>query len=153
MAEMNPLEPHDPLWKLLGQSRKVDARPNFVQNVVREARNTPQQRGWLAGLKAWWADSEAVLPAGRLIALAAVVVLAGMAWLTTNEPALTEPTVVAGPVTVLSASEGMESAVPTDAPLVPEVETQLQSLDDLDALLALEDTSGLSDREIAYLLY
>jgi hypothetical protein len=37
--------------------------------------------------------------------------------------------------------------------LVPEVETQLESLDYLDELLALEDTSGLTDREIAYLLY
>ena len=37
--------------------------------------------------------------------------------------------------------------------MVPEVETQLESLDYLDELLALEDTSALSDREIAYLLY
>lgn len=145
---MNPLEPQDPLWKLLGQGRKVDARPNFTQNVLREARNTPQQRGWWSALKVWWEDSSALLPAGRLIAMTAVV-LAGLLWLAKTDSPNAEPMVVAGPVQVLA----VESQVPVTAPLVPEVETQLESLDYLDELLALEDTSGLTDREIAYLLY
>jgi hypothetical protein len=150
--EMNPLEPQDPLWKLLGQGRKVDARPNFTQNVLREARNTPQQRGWWNALKVWWMDSAALLPAGRLIALSALVVAAGLAWLPrvqVTPAAGGEPMLVAGQVEVLS----VEPEVPVQAPLVPEVETQLESLDYLDELLALEDTSGLTDREIAYLLY
>ena len=149
---MEPLEPQDPLWKLLGQGRKVDARPNFTQNVLREVRNTPQQRGWWTVLKAWWMDSAALLPAGRLIALATVVVVASMVWLPqvkVNPDTGSDPVVVAGPVEVLS----VETQVPVHAPLVPEVETQLESLDYLDELLALEDTSGLTDREIAYLLY
>jgi hypothetical protein len=141
---MNPLEPQDPLWKLLGKSREVDVRPNFAQNVMREARNTAQERGWLAGLKAWWADSAGVAPVGRLVAAMAVVVLvAGVVWMNAGREASVE--VVAVPV--------MTAPVAVEAPLVPEVETQLESLDYLDELLALEDTSALSDREIAYLLY
>lgn len=143
---MNPLEPQDPLWKLLGKSREARVRPNFAQNVVREARNTPQERGWLAGLKRWWGEAESVLPAGRLIALAAVVLVGGLAWVKWAEDGAAKAEVaVAAPL--------VETARMTEAPLVPEVETQLESLDYLDELLALEDTSALTDREIAYLLY
>jgi hypothetical protein len=142
---MNPLEPQDPLWKLLGKVRDVDVRPQFLQKVVREARNTPQEQGWLAALKFWWADSAAAMPVGRLVAGAAVVVALGvMAVNGLKEPAADGPVVV--------VAEPVSSAV-IEAPLVPEVETQLESLDYLDELLALEDTSALSDREIAYLLY
>jgi hypothetical protein len=56
-------------------------------------------------------------------------------------------------VPVVAVAEPESSAAAVEAPLVPEVETQLESLDYLDELLALEDTSALSDREIAYLLY
>lgn len=142
---MNPLEPQDPLWKLLGKGRDVGLRPNFVQNVVREARNTPQERGWWAALKFWWSDSAGSIPVGRLVAGAAVVVVLGvMAVNGLKEPAADVPVVV--------VAEPVSSAA-IEAPLVPEVETQLESLDYLDELLALEDTSALSDREIAYLLY
>ncbi len=142
---MNPLEPNDPLWKLLGQGREVDARPNFAQNVARAARNTPQERGWWGRLRVWLAESGSLLPAGRLAAVAAVVVVAGWAavafW--RDEAATAPGLAVTGPAEVKVV----------EAPLVPEVETQLESLDYLDALLALEDTSGLTDSEIAYLLY
>jgi len=139
---MNPLEPQDPLWKLLGKGRDVDLRSNFVQKVVREARQTPQERGWWAGLKAWWADATGGRPVGRLVAVTAVVVVLGVMGVNVlKEPAIDVPLVVA------------EFAVAVEAPLVPEVETQLESLDYLDELLALEDTSALSDREIAYFLY
>lgn len=142
---MNPLEPQDPLWKLLGKGREVDVRPNFVQNVVREARQTPQERGWWVGLRAWWVEASGVVPIGRLVAGVAVLLVFGMVAVSgLKESAVEVPVVVAGPESSAAAGE---------APLVPEVETQLESLDYLDELLALEDTSVLSDREIAYLLY
>ena len=50
---MDPIPPNDPLWKLLGQSRRVEVRPNFTQNVLRAARQTPQERGWFARLRTW----------------------------------------------------------------------------------------------------
>lgn len=154
---MNPLEPNDPLWKLLGQSRDVETRSNFAQNVARLARNTPQQRSWWSRVRAWWVESESPLPMRGLMAAAAVVTLAGWAAVSfLNEgasvsnahsvvapsPALTTPAPASPPV-----AQGVE------VPLVAEVETQLESLDYLDALLALEDTSSLTDKEIAYLLY
>ena len=146
---MNPMEPHDPLWKLLGKGRKVEVRPNFTQNVVRLARNTEQERGWWAGFKAWWQDAVALYPAGRLAAVAAAVALmAGLAWMAATQPGPADPVVAEAPAV---AEKEVVPAV--EVPLVPEVETQLESLDYLDELLALEDTSGLSDREIAFLLY
>lgn len=54
---MDPLTPDDPLWKLLGQSRPVELRPDFVRNVLRAARQTPQDKGWLASLKARWQEA------------------------------------------------------------------------------------------------
>ncbi len=149
---MNPLEPNDPLWKLLGQSREVGARPHFARNVVRAARHTPQQRGWLARLRAWWEESDGLLTAARgLTAVAAVVVLAGLV----SVSLLRQDTSV--PVPAQAAVTPPAPAVPeltvVEAPLVRDVETQMESLDYLDALLAVEDTSGLSDKEIAYLLY
>lgn len=142
---MEPLEPQDPLWKLLGKGREANVRPNFVQNVVREARQTPQERGWWAGVRAWLSEGTGGMPAGRLVAgMAAVALLGVMTVSVLKESAPQVPVMaVAEPVSVAGV----------EAPLVPEVETQLESLDYLDELLALEDTSGLSDREIAYLLY
>ena len=49
---MEPLSPQDPIKHLLAQAREVEVRPNFTQNVLRAARQTPQDRGWLAGLRA-----------------------------------------------------------------------------------------------------
>jgi hypothetical protein len=143
---MNPLEPQDPLWRLLGKGREADVRPNFVQNVVREARQTPQERGWWVGLRAWWTDATGMVPVGRLVAGVAVLVVFGMVAVSGLKESAVE-------VPVVAVAEPESSAAAVEAPLVPEVETQLESLDYLDALLALEDTSALTDREIAYLLY
>lgn len=149
---MKPLEPNDPLWKLLGQGREVRTRSNFAQNVARAARNTPQQHGWRARLRSWWDESASPLPVRTILAVSALVVMAG--WVSVSM--LREP---AAPLPAIAAQGGVPAVLPAPAlnvietPLVPEVETQLESLDYLDALLALEDTSSLTDKEIAYLLY
>ncbi len=57
MKPQDPLPPEDAVWKLLGQSRKVDVRPNFVADVIREARQTPQDRGFWAKIRGWVADA------------------------------------------------------------------------------------------------
>ncbi len=150
---MNPLEPNDPLWKLLGNSREVEARSNFAQNVTRAARNTPQQRGWWARLRAWWVESASPLPVRGILAAAAVVVVAGWVSVTVlRQQAALQPSPTLAAVTAPQTIPAAERKV-VETPLVPEVETQLESLDYLDALLALEDTSSLTDKEIAYLLY
>ena len=63
------------MTQLLAQARRIEARSNFTQNVVRAARQTPQDRGWLASLKAWWEDVS-YAPAGGKWALAAGVTAA-----------------------------------------------------------------------------
>jgi hypothetical protein len=144
---MNPIEPQDPLWKLLGKGRSVDVRSNFVQNVVREARQTPQERGFWAAVKGFWTDSIGMISVGRMVAGAAAVVVLGVLGLNVLKVPSVEDSSSVAALAVTNTPAAVE------APLVPEVETQLESLDYLDELLALEDTSALSDREIAYLLY
>lgn len=144
---MEPLDPNDPLWKLLGKSRDVKVRPNFVQNVVREARNTPQERGWWAKCLHWGRSPGEAFPVGKIVGFAAVALMASAAfWLEKAPDSPQTPVVV-------EATKGVNVLQVEQLPLVSEVETQLESLDHADALLALEDTNGLSDREIAYLLY
>ncbi|MGV3660163.1 MAG: hypothetical protein ACO1TE_08255, partial [Prosthecobacter sp.] len=60
---MEPFDPQDPLTKLLAQARRIEARSNFTQNVLRAARQTPQDRGWFAALRAWWSENST--PAGQ----------------------------------------------------------------------------------------
>ncbi len=135
---MEPLTPNDPLWNLLGKTKPVEPRPNFVQNVVRAARQTPQESGWLAALKAWWSDRE-FGNAPVAWAAAAVIALTGIS-LTLSPQAEAPPM---APETVLIEADF----------LVPEFETQWKSLETMGDLLAVQDTSQLTDREIHMLLY
>lgn len=142
---MEPLTPNDPLWKVLGQAKPVEPRPNFTQNVVRLARQTPQERGWLAQIRAWWQEKEGVRSGLTWAAAAAVVLLTA--------------TVVYQPTT--SSPQVAQTAVPTaeaatvenDFPLVPEFETEWKNLEQVGDLLAVHDTSLLTDSEINVLLY
>ena len=139
---MEPLDPNDPLWKLLGKARPVEPRPNFTQNVLRAARQTPQTRGWWPKISEWLRDSPAALPRMVLTAAAAVAFAALVAVqlrTTDTAPMLALQT----PALVTSVAE---------LPLLA-VETQLESIDQVSALLALEDTSTLTDSEINFLLY
>lgn len=141
---MEPLPPNDPLWNLLGKTKPAEPRPNFVQNVVRAARQTPQERGWLAYLKGWWQERE-LGHAPLAWAAAAVIALAGIS-LTFLPQAEVTP-MVAQPVV-------NQDAVVSEADfLVPEFETEWKNLETMGDLLAVQDTSQLTDREIHMLLY
>lgn len=157
---MEPLDPNDPLWKILGQTRPPEVRPQFVANVVRAARNTPQERSWWMRLRAWWAQIALPMgvPSGRILASAvAAVALVWLGLVALNPMEVESPSIVAESSPNLElgglANAGEPWRTIREVPLVPEVETQLESLDYLDALLAVEDTSGFTDSEIAYLLY
>lgn len=141
---MEPLTPNDPLWNVLGKARPVKPRANFVPNVVRAARQTPQERGWLALIKGWWQERES--PAGGLTwaAAAAVVLLTISITLVTRD----EATQTAA---VPLVGEALMTEV--DFPLVPEFETEWKNLETMGDLLAVQDTSQLTDREIHLLLY
>jgi hypothetical protein len=139
---MDPLTPNDPLWKLLGKSRRIEARPNFTQNVLRAARQTPQERGWFARLRTWATFPERP---GLAWAVAAAVALA--AGLVLMQPTGSAPEVAQQPAEVPAL------LLETDFPLVDGYDTQWQNLEQMGDLLAVQDSALLTDREIHLLLY
>jgi hypothetical protein len=147
---MEPLSPNDPLWKLLGQAKPVKPRPNFTQNVLRAARQTPQEKGWLFHLKAWFGTPTQIALRGALAAAAviAMALLIERPWQPAQHPGLAQIQNKAGaPVTT------EVTALDAEFPTTPEVSTQWENMEKFDALLAVEDTSQLTDREINFLLY
>ncbi|MDB6004194.1 MAG: hypothetical protein JWR15_1181 [Prosthecobacter sp.] len=143
---MEPLSPQDPIAKLLAQARKVEVRSNFAQNVARAARQTPQDRGWLAALRTWWEDVSFAAP-GAKWAFASVTVgaLALALVIFQTQPAAEQQVAQEAPAVSTSVS---------DLPLLPEAaETPWEATFDTQALLAVDDTSQLTDSEIGFLLY
>jgi anti-sigma factor RsiW len=129
---MTPFDQDDALQQLLGQARPVQTKGNFTANVMRTVRNTPQERGRWAQLKGWWSDTPRPWAMPALAGAAALFV----AMLSVGQPQpSTQPVVTA---TVEATSEAI-------APL--------EDLDQMSALLAMEDTSSLTDQEIGLLLY
>ena len=143
---MEPFSPQDPIRKLLDQAPEVNVRPNFTQNVVRAARQTPQERGWLAGLRAWWSENPAT--GGLTLAGgAAAAVMLAFAWMPGQ--ATVEPIVVEAP-----APAPMEDiSFVNEMPLLPEADVAWQGTMQTESLLAVEDTSQLTDSDISFLLY
>ena len=142
---MEPLDPNDSLWKLLGKARPVEPRSNFTANVLRAARQTPQTRGWWAKVSEWLQDSPSALPRmaiGVVAAVAFAAVVAVQFRTTESSLDLAQHVSNAAPV----------AATVAEPPLLA-VETQLESVDQVSMLLALEDTSSLTDSEINFLLY
>lgn len=146
---MNPLEPNDSLWKLLGKTRKVEVRGSFVQDVVRAARNEPQLRGAWQRLRAWLSETEPSVWLRPALVAAAVVMTGVVLW---NRPG------TAGNMAAPVAAQQTPLAVPADdADMLRLAESlptlPLETVNQMDALLALDDTSALTDTEIAFLLY
>ena len=151
---MEPLDPQDPLWNLLGKGRAVEPRPNFTQNVLRAARQTPQARGWWARVNGWFEDHPSAFPGVAVSAVAAV--LLGMGAFFLSAPSRTMSVVVKNDATpavrTMEAPAQVSAVAAAETPLIA-VETQLENIDQVSALLALEDTSSLTDSEIGFLLY
>jgi negative regulator of sigma E activity len=142
---MEPLSPQDPIAKLLAQARAVEVRANFTQNVVRAARQTPQERGWLAALRAWWEDVSFAAPAGKWAFATVTVAVLVLALVIFQTQPVTQPQ--------LAQQQAQEITVP-DLPLLhATAETPWEATFDTQALLAEDDTSQLTDSEIGFLLY
>ena len=143
---MEPLTPNDPIWKLLGKTRPVEPRGNFTQNVMRAVRSEPQEKGWMFALRDWLTGWQRPALVGA--AACAAMVLAGVVWLLQpenfNHPVMASTTPVVAPVSQIDA----DLAIIADDMSMP-----LDGVDHLDALVALDDTSVLTDKEIAFLLY
>ncbi len=144
---MEPLSPQDPIAKLLAQARKVEVRSNFAQNVARAARQTPQDRGWLAALRTWWEDVSFAAPAAKWAFATVTVAAMALALVIFQTQPATTPQVAQQLAPALSAPV-------SDLPLLPEAaETPWEATYDTQALLAVDDTSQLTDSEIGFLLY
>ena len=144
---MDPLTPNDPLWKLLGKAKPVQLRTDFTQDVVRAARQMPQERGWWPSLRAsagaWLAGMQR--PALAAVTALVVVTLATM-WL---EPSSEAVKVAQGPAVSTSPAVADE-----DLALISNgLDIPLDGINHMDALVAMDDTSALTDTEIAFLLY
>lgn len=144
---MEPLSPQDPIAKLLAQARKVEVRSNFAQNVVRAARQTPQDRGWLAALRAWWEDVSFAAPGAKWSFASGAVAALVLALAIYQTYPTAQPQV--------AQQEVPQATAPADLPLLPAVaaETPWEATFDTQALLAVDDTSQLTDSEIGFLLY
>ena len=148
---MEPISPNDPLWKLLGQAEKVKPRPNFTQNVLRAARQTPQEQGWFVRVRAWLGTPSQIALRGAFAAaaLVALALVIERPWQQPNASysGLAQTQVSLKPAIVEAPATEAEAAAE------PEVSTEWESMEKFDALLAVEDTSELTDREIHLLLY
>lgn len=144
---MDSFNPNDPVWKLLGKARPVEPRTDFVQNVVRAARNTPQERSWwpraLASVGSWLAG----LQRPALVAVAAAV-LVTLSTLWFEQPAVEQPVAVAPGVSAAQAVADEDLAL-----IASDMNIPLDGINHMDALVAMDDTSALTDTEIAFLLY
>ncbi len=143
---MEPFTPEDPLWKLMGKARPAVPRPNFTQNVLRAVRQEPQGTGFYARLMEWCAAWPLRLRLGAGMAALALAAVTGMVMLHHAGPA---PAVdVAMNTAPLALADADMAAIADDDVSVP-----LDSLDHMDALVAMEDTSALTDTELQFLLY
>ena len=145
---MEPLSPQDPIAKLLAQARSVEVRASFAQNVVRAARQTPQDRGWLAGLRLWWEDVACAAPGAKWAWATGTVATIALALVIFQTQPASETHVAQQEAPVPAVVQ-----VP-DLPLLPQAaETPWEATFDTQALLAVDDTSQLTDSEIGFLLY
>ena len=127
----------------MGRARPVVPRPNFTQNVLRAARQQSQRVSWLEQLKDWLALRPQAALGG---AFAAALVLVTSVVLIPHGSRVTNTAVVASAPAILPDAE-MAAIVDVD------VSAPLDSLDHIDALVAMQDTSALTDTEVQFLLY
>ena len=134
---MEPFTPDDPLWKLMSKARPGGVRQDFAQKVVRAARQEAQDIGWWMQVRDWMAGWQRPL---RIAAAAAAVVVVFCLGLNRGGRPSGPP--------VLAVADADIADIADEDFSIP-----LGSLDHMDALVAREDTSSLTDAEIQYLLY
>ena len=136
---MEPFSPQDPLAKLLGKARSVTPRPNFTQNVMRSVRQLPQsQSGW-ERLSEWFDSRFPLRPV--LAAACAVMLAATMVGFWLHQPA-----------TISIALAENSGTTQNSVSVENDVATDLDQMEQLSTLLAQQDTSAMSDSDLAILL-
>lgn len=150
---MDPLSENDPVYKLLGKARSVEPRPNFTQNVLRAIRQQPQSRTAWERFKDKLAGLTFPRPAYTAGAFASIAIAAFLT--ITLLPKTEQNNVYTNVTPSISTSEVATTSIPEveTSTLENGVTSELDNIDQLSVLLAQQDTSSLTDNEIALLLY
>jgi hypothetical protein len=152
---MEPFSKDDPLHKLLGKGRAVEPRPNFTQNVLRAVRQEPQKLGFWERCRVWLDEEGGFKRLNQsILAAAAVLTLSLVLWkqagTTTGNPT---DMVATSPSGGSSSAQAVEAVPTTEVPVEAVVTSELESLDHLSVMLAQQNTSAMTDSEIASFLY
>jgi hypothetical protein len=162
---MEPFSPNDPVFKLLGKAKTVEPRPNFTQNVLRAIRQEPPPATFWSRVKTWGIRWAGGTPGAAWAGVAVATVLTALLIWPSSGP---EPEPAAGPSQPALLAEAPRPAVAAPAAAVvpglgevqeetafveSTVASEFESMDQLSVLLAQQDTSALTDSEIALLLY
>lgn len=151
---MEPFSKEDPLHTLLGKRRPVEPRPNFTQNVLREARQTPQHLSFWERFTGWLRESSGGRVLWQGASVAAAVTLALLVFRDSGSPPEgVHPVATANSEATLTSPGTEGTASPAVLPVETVVVAELEELDELSVLLAQENTSALSDSDMLALLY
>ena len=160
---MEPLSPNDPLFNLLGKARPVEPRSNFSQDVMRAIRQAPQSLGLGERVLAWFRD----LTVPRLAMAGAAVIAFGMVAVAALQkpvdeapPAVAQQKQTPAPVVQPAAAQPAIYHVSATMILAATAETPpaqpvsaMEEMDPMGLLLVRQDTSALTDSELALLVY
>ena len=161
---MEPLSPNDPLHTLLGKARPVEPRPNFTQNVIRAIRQMPQSLGLWERVQAWFGGL--TMPRMALAGVAAALIVGGLVVVATQQHDPQSPVVaqqIQTPVMqaqqqlaqppIYHVSAAMILAATAEVAPTAGSAAQPDDMDPMGLLLVQEDSSALTDSELALLVY
>jgi hypothetical protein len=162
---MEPLSPNDPLHTLLGKVRPVEPRPDFTQNVMRAIRQVPQSVGFWERVQAWL--GEWTMPRMALAGAAVALIVGGLVIFATQNDG--QSPVVAQQVQAPVVQAQQQQQVPVQSPIyhvsaamilaataeVTPAAASAAEMEDVSpmGLLVQEDSSALTDSELALLVY
>ena len=159
---MEPLSPNDPLFNLLGKARPVEPRSNFTQNVMRAIRQAPQSLGLWERVSVWF--GELTMPrlalAGAAVVVVGMVAVAALLKPVNEAPVVAEQKQTPAPVVQPAAAQPAIYHVSATMILAATAETApaqpvsaMEEMDPMGLLLVRQDTSALTDSELALLVY
>jgi hypothetical protein len=144
----------------------VEPRPNFTQNVMRAIRQMPQSSGFWERARAWWGGL--TMPRMAVAGVAAALIVGGLVVVATQQHDPQSPVVaqqvqapvvqaqvqqqpVQSPIYHVSAAMILAATAEVAPPAASTAERD--DLDPMGLLLVQEDSSALTDSELALLVY
>jgi hypothetical protein len=142
---MNVPEDKDPAWKLLLKADRPEPSPFFARNVVREVRNLGDTSPGFS-LSGLFSTPRIAFGAAALVA----VVLAIGALMTGGEHT---PTITQTPSEDIPQATLLDLVPEAEDLTVEEFQDELEMIDYMDGLLAVQDVEFLDDEALADLLF